>query len=143
MKRTGRTLDRTLESQSLNNREVLTETIGSSGNITLIVSHDESMGPVGHAAMCRTRLTFVEAAAISVNKSTNLDVRTKVDKKDIAPELQPLLFGSPSTLTGLIQNGLPQLAEPAIEAEGVYAFVGECECPGELYDFDGKWIKEE
>ncbi|OWY98517.1 hypothetical protein PHMEG_00030702, partial [Phytophthora megakarya] len=56
-------------------------------------------------------------------------VRTKVDTKDIALELQTLLFGSPSTLTGLVQNGLPQLAEPAIEAECVYAFVGECEWP--------------
>ncbi|OWZ01864.1 hypothetical protein PHMEG_00026677 [Phytophthora megakarya] len=56
-------------------------------------------------------------------------VRTKVDKKDIVPELQTLLFDCPSTLTVLIQNGLPQLAEPAIEAECVYAFVGECEWP--------------
>ncbi|OWZ10835.1 hypothetical protein PHMEG_00016240 [Phytophthora megakarya] len=56
-------------------------------------------------------------------------VRTNVDKKDIAPKIQTLLFGSPSTLTGLIQNGLSQLAETAIEAECVYAFVGECECP--------------
>ncbi|OWY99875.1 LOW QUALITY PROTEIN: hypothetical protein PHMEG_00029049 [Phytophthora megakarya] len=121
----------------MNNREVLTETTGSSDNITLIVSHDDSMGPVGHAAICHTRLIVFEDAASSVNMSTNLDifqeltklVRTNVDKKDIAPELQTLLFGSPSTLTELVQNGLPQLAEPAIEAECVYAFVGECEWP--------------
>ncbi|OWZ15824.1 hypothetical protein PHMEG_00010471 [Phytophthora megakarya] len=108
----------------------------SSGKITLIVSHDGRMVPVGHVAICRTRLTFVEDNASSANKSTNLVfqeltklVRTKVDKKDIAPELQTLLFGSPSTLTGLVQNGLPQLAEPVIEAECAYAFVRECEWP--------------
>ncbi|OWZ20727.1 hypothetical protein PHMEG_0004822 [Phytophthora megakarya] len=54
-------------------------------------------------------------------------VRNKVDKKDIAPELQTLLFGSPLTETGLVPNGLPQLAEPAIEAECAYASAGENE----------------
>ncbi|OWZ06803.1 LOW QUALITY PROTEIN: hypothetical protein PHMEG_00020897 [Phytophthora megakarya] len=129
-KRTKRTLDRTFESRRPNGREVLTETIDSSSKTTLIGSRDDIMVPAEGAAICRTRLTFVEDDASSASKSTNPVVyqeltklvRTKVDKKDIAPELQTLLFGSPSTLTGLFQNGLPQLAEPAIEAECVYAF---------------------
>ncbi|OWY96291.1 LOW QUALITY PROTEIN: hypothetical protein PHMEG_00033476 [Phytophthora megakarya] len=133
-KRTGRTQDRTLESRRPNSREVLIETIGSSGKITLIGSRDNSTDPAERAAICHIQLTFVEDDASFASKSTSPPskklaklVRTKVDKKDIAPELQTLLFGSPSTLTGLFQNGLPQLAEPAIEAECVYAFVGECE----------------
>ncbi|OWY98800.1 hypothetical protein PHMEG_00030344 [Phytophthora megakarya] len=58
------------------------------------------MIPAERAAICHIRLTFVEDDASSANKSTNLVeltklVRTKVDKKDIAPELQTLLFDEP------------------------------------------------
>ncbi|KAJ8571725.1 hypothetical protein ON010_g5108 [Phytophthora cinnamomi] len=36
-------------------------------------------------------------------------------------------LGSPPTTTGLVPIGLPQLVEPAIEAECIYAFVGKSE----------------
>ncbi|OWY91848.1 hypothetical protein PHMEG_00039404, partial [Phytophthora megakarya] len=41
-------------------------------------------------------------------------LRTNVDKKNISPELQKLVF-----------------AEPIIDAECIYAFVGKCEWPNE------------
>ncbi|GMF36156.1 unnamed protein product [Phytophthora lilii] len=45
-------------------------------------------------------------------------------------------LGSPPTETRLVLIGLPQLAEPAVEAECIYAFFGKCEWPEE----DGKEI---
>ncbi|OWY97293.1 hypothetical protein PHMEG_00032217, partial [Phytophthora megakarya] len=123
MKRTGRTQDRTLESRRPNSREDLTETIGSSGKTTLIGSRDDSTVPAERAAICHIRLTFVEDDASSASKSTS-PVGVKSSKNELSWSVP-----SPSTLTGLFQNGLPQLAEPAIEAECVYAFVGECEWP--------------
>ncbi|GMF36222.1 unnamed protein product [Phytophthora lilii] len=39
--------------------------------------------------------------------------------------------GRPPTETGLVPVGLPQLAEPAVEVECIYAFVGKCEWPEE------------
>ncbi|OWY95615.1 Eukaryotic/viral aspartic protease [Phytophthora megakarya] len=58
-------------------------------------------------------------------------LRTNVDKKNISPELQKLVFGCPPTETGLVPTGQPQSAEPIIDAECIYAFVGKCEWPNE------------
>ncbi|GMF34799.1 unnamed protein product [Phytophthora fragariaefolia] len=57
-------------------------------------------------------------------------LRTKVDKKisqwSYSASLQRRLkLGSPSTETGLVPIGLPQLASPSVDADCVYAFVGE------------------
>ncbi|OWZ15275.1 hypothetical protein PHMEG_00011127 [Phytophthora megakarya] len=86
MKRTGRMLDQTLGSRRLNNREDLTETIGSSSKITLIVSHDDSMRPVGRCKFCKQ---VHEPRRCEVFQELTKLARTKVNKKDIAPELQP------------------------------------------------------
>ncbi|OWZ07443.1 hypothetical protein PHMEG_00020161 [Phytophthora megakarya] len=98
---TGRTHDRTLESRRPNSREVLTETIDSSSKTTLIGSRDDSMVPVERTAIChirrRRRCKFCkqvhEPGRCEVFQELIKLVRTKVDKKDIAPELQTLLFG--------------------------------------------------
>ncbi|EGZ16371.1 hypothetical protein PHYSODRAFT_334561, partial [Phytophthora sojae] len=45
--------------------------------------------------------------------------------------------GSPPTETGLVPIGLPQLAEPVVEAECIYAFVGKREWPDEGR---GTWV---
>ncbi|OWY99747.1 hypothetical protein PHMEG_00029205 [Phytophthora megakarya] len=81
-------------------------------------------GDMSHSThFCRRRCKFCkqvhEPGRCEVFQELTKLVRTKVDKKDIAPELQTLLFGEP----------LNWLAEPAIEAVCVYAFVGECEWP--------------
>ncbi|GMF41159.1 unnamed protein product [Phytophthora fragariaefolia] len=47
---------------------------------------------------------------------------------------RPFKLGAPSTETGLVPIGLPQLATPAIEAECIFAFVGKCEWPDDLDD---------
>ncbi|OWY91393.1 hypothetical protein PHMEG_00040046 [Phytophthora megakarya] len=48
-------------------------------------------------------------------------LRSKVDKNDLTPMLQ----SSPPTETGLVPIGLPQLAEPAVDADYLFAFAGE------------------
>ncbi|OWZ23629.1 hypothetical protein PHMEG_0001481 [Phytophthora megakarya] len=53
-------------------------------------------------------------------------LRSKVDKRDLTPDLQSLVFGPP-TETGLIPIGLPQLTEPAVGADYMFAFAGEVE----------------
>ncbi|OWY98655.1 hypothetical protein PHMEG_00030528 [Phytophthora megakarya] len=52
-------------------------------------------------------------------------LRTNVDKKNISPELQKLVFGCPPTETGLVPTGQPQSADLVIDAEYLYAFIGK------------------
>ncbi|OWZ11988.1 hypothetical protein PHMEG_00014912 [Phytophthora megakarya] len=56
-------------------------------------------------------------------------LRTNVDKKNIGPELQKLVFDCPPTETGLVPTGQPQSADLVIDAERLYAFTGKCEWP--------------
>ncbi|OWY98398.1 LOW QUALITY PROTEIN: hypothetical protein PHMEG_00030850 [Phytophthora megakarya] len=56
-------------------------------------------------------------------------LRTNVDKKNISPELQKLVFGCPPTETGLVPTGQPQSVDLVIDAECLYAFTGKCEWP--------------
>ncbi|OWZ00386.1 hypothetical protein PHMEG_00028434 [Phytophthora megakarya] len=60
-------------------------------------------------------------------------LRSKVDKNDLTPMLQSVVesfkLGSPPTETGLIPIGLPQLAEPAVDADCLFAFAGEVKWP--------------
>ncbi|OWZ00401.1 LOW QUALITY PROTEIN: hypothetical protein PHMEG_00028409 [Phytophthora megakarya] len=56
-------------------------------------------------------------------------LRTNVDKKNISPELQKLVFGCPPTEPGLISTGQPQSADLVIDAECLYANTGKCEWP--------------
>ncbi|OWY99105.1 hypothetical protein PHMEG_00029957 [Phytophthora megakarya] len=121
MKRTERTLDRTFGPRRPNSREVLTETIGASGKTTLIGSRDDSMVPL----TVRRYVTF-DAPLSKTMQVLQASPRARTPDPTLRRTFK---LGSPSTLTGLVQNGLPQLAEPAIEAECVYAFVGECEWP--------------
>ncbi|GMF38026.1 unnamed protein product [Phytophthora lilii] len=46
-------------------------------------------------------------------------------------KLQTWFAANPPTETGLVPIELPQLAEPAVEEECIYAFVGKCEWPEE------------
>ncbi|KAJ8574573.1 hypothetical protein ON010_g4643 [Phytophthora cinnamomi] len=55
----------------------------------------------------------------------------------------PFKLGSPPTTTGLVPIELPQLAEPAIEAECIFAFVGECEWTKTEQDNDLKATEPE
>ncbi|POM68201.1 LOW QUALITY PROTEIN: Hypothetical protein PHPALM_15666 [Phytophthora palmivora] len=67
----------------------------------------------------------------ALNELTNL-LKSKVEKKDLTPELQSLesfKLGSPPTETGLVPIGLPQLTEPAIDADYIFAFAGEVNWP--------------
>ncbi|OWZ01745.1 LOW QUALITY PROTEIN: hypothetical protein PHMEG_00026808 [Phytophthora megakarya] len=56
-------------------------------------------------------------------------LRTNVDKKNISPELQKLVFGCLPTETGLVPTGQPQSADLVVDAECLYAFTGKCEWP--------------
>ncbi|OWZ15540.1 hypothetical protein PHMEG_00010802 [Phytophthora megakarya] len=58
-------------------------------------------------------------------------LRSKVDKRDLTPELQSLSFklGSPPIETGLVPIGLPQLTESVVDADYMFAFAGEVEWP--------------
>ncbi|OWZ12796.1 hypothetical protein PHMEG_00013980 [Phytophthora megakarya] len=49
-------------------------------------------------------------------------LRPKVDKNDLTPMLQSVV---PPTETGLVPIGLPQVAEPAVDADYLFAFIGE------------------
>ncbi|OWZ12597.1 hypothetical protein PHMEG_00014220 [Phytophthora megakarya] len=49
-------------------------------------------------------------------------IRSKVDKNDLTPMLQSVV---PTTETGLVPIGLSQLAEPAVDADYLFAFAGE------------------
>ncbi|OWZ04530.1 LOW QUALITY PROTEIN: hypothetical protein PHMEG_00023547 [Phytophthora megakarya] len=50
-------------------------------------------------------------------------LRTNVDKKNVSPELQKLVFD------WVVPTGLPQSADLVIDAECLYAFTGKCEWP--------------
>ncbi|OWZ12714.1 hypothetical protein PHMEG_00014078 [Phytophthora megakarya] len=52
-------------------------------------------------------------------------LRSKVDQNDLTPKLQ----SSPSTETGLVPIGLSRLAEPAVDADYLFAFAGEVKWP--------------
>ncbi|OWY98968.1 LOW QUALITY PROTEIN: hypothetical protein PHMEG_00030125 [Phytophthora megakarya] len=56
-------------------------------------------------------------------------LRTNVDKKNISPEFQKLVYGCPPTETGLVPTGQPQSADLVIDAECLYAFTEKCEWP--------------
>ncbi|OWY91077.1 hypothetical protein PHMEG_00040499 [Phytophthora megakarya] len=53
-------------------------------------------------------------------------LRSKVDKNDLTPMLQSVV---PPTETGLVPIGPPQLAEPAVDADCLFAFAGEVKWP--------------
>ncbi|OWY93738.1 hypothetical protein PHMEG_00036755 [Phytophthora megakarya] len=53
-------------------------------------------------------------------------LRSKVDKNDLTPMLQSVV---PPTEAGLVPIGLPQLAEPAVDADYLFAFAGEVKWP--------------
>ncbi|OWY97821.1 LOW QUALITY PROTEIN: hypothetical protein PHMEG_00031553, partial [Phytophthora megakarya] len=53
-------------------------------------------------------------------------LRSKVDKNDLTPMLQSVV---PPTETGLVPIGLPQLAEPAVDADYLFAFAREVNRP--------------
>ncbi|OWZ19633.1 LOW QUALITY PROTEIN: hypothetical protein PHMEG_0006085 [Phytophthora megakarya] len=73
---------------------------------------------------------FVSDEAIIANTCTTLEtfdelakiIRTYVDKKNIRPELQKLVFDCPPTETGLVPTGQPQSLDLGIGAECLYAF---------------------
>ncbi|EGZ24070.1 hypothetical protein PHYSODRAFT_325222 [Phytophthora sojae] len=71
---------------------------------------DASMGRVHDAGKCE-----------ALHELTKF-LKSKADKKDLSPELQSL---DPPTETGLVPIGLPQLAEPAVDADYLFAFTGE------------------
>ncbi|OWZ20266.1 hypothetical protein PHMEG_0005330 [Phytophthora megakarya] len=56
-------------------------------------------------------------------------LRTTVDKKNISPELQKLVFGCPPSETGLVLTGQSQSADLVIYADCLNAFTGKCEWP--------------
>ncbi|OWZ04706.1 hypothetical protein PHMEG_00023342 [Phytophthora megakarya] len=62
-------------------------------------------------------------------------LRSKIDKRDLTPELQSL----PTNQTGLVSIGLPQLTEPAVDADYMFAFAGEVEWPD---DRDNKQVNK-
>ncbi|OWY98766.1 hypothetical protein PHMEG_00030387 [Phytophthora megakarya] len=61
--------------------------------------------------------------------------RTKVDKNDISPELQKIVFGCLPTETGLDPIGQPQSAEQVIDADCIYAYIRKCNYPDEDNDY--------
>ncbi|OWZ08083.1 hypothetical protein PHMEG_00019432 [Phytophthora megakarya] len=71
---------------------------------------------------------------------TTLLLRSRVDKRDLTPELPSLPFtlGSPPRETGLVPIGLPQLTELAVD-DYLFAFAGEVEWPD---DRDNKQVNK-
>ncbi|OWY93271.1 Eukaryotic/viral aspartic protease [Phytophthora megakarya] len=83
------------------------------------------------------RLTIVSADANCANSLQRADQNPsdKVDKNDISPELQKIVFGRLPTETGLDLIGQPQSAERVIDADCIYAFISKCNYPDEDNDY--------
>ncbi|GMF52915.1 unnamed protein product [Phytophthora fragariaefolia] len=129
------------------NREVitLTRTYLTSMIVTArqptTLSHErrQSGRTVGLRIAAVAETTLSEGSVVTPATKARIDVAVIMDRVRHAEELTTLpttvtsvpslqrrfKLGSPPTETGLIPIGLPQLASPPIDADSVYAFVGE------------------
>ncbi|OWZ13548.1 hypothetical protein PHMEG_00013105 [Phytophthora megakarya] len=108
---------------------------GSMITVVDAVSRDQVMvhalqacGGQNHSTHFLFPTISVVPASARLRPSTSWSIlRINVDKKNISPELQKLVFGCPPTETGLVPTGQSQSADLVIDAEYLYAFTGKCE----------------